>query len=254
MEDLHRLLRPNPFANDTGQIEPELADALAQPVTKRAEAVVVALAEGRIVLPISPHAQPADITALRAGKLPVSKNAESESSCASELDLSLSIPEVSYPGGATALPIFSSADQLAQWDSIYRPLLLKTRAAAALSLQRYGGQMVLDPQTSHQIWLGRSVTVSWITEMPWVSPWSDPELANYLAETADISAAVVLSVHAGAQGATIVQVGIPRALAERQVLQDAVQKVAIALAEDTYLKARFDVVEIRPEILESSIS
>ncbi|MDO5025860.1 MAG: SseB family protein [Trueperella sp.] len=253
MAEQHRLLRPNPFAGDTGEIEPELAKAFAQPLANRATAVVAALTTGRVVLPISPHAQPADIAALTAGKLPVADEATTESGCASELELNSSIPEVAYPGGATALPVFSSAAQLASWGGEYRPLLLKTRAAAALALQRYDGQMVLDPQSSQQTWLGRSVTVAWITEMPWIAPWADPELASYLANIAEIDQAVAVEVHAGLQGAAVIQLGVPPASAARQMLLAAVQKITTALGEDTYLKARFDVVEIRPETLESSV-
>lgn len=243
MVDFERFLRPNPFAGDDGEVQPQMAGALAlTDVAERQEALVAALATGRVFVPVQAHAHPGYEDGAVASHTPSpNPNAEALEE-ASELT-------VLAPGGLRAMPVFSSAAALAEFDPEARPLPVLGRNAAAQALL-HTGLLALDPvgENSPLVgdFFGRSAVVAIASDEVWLAPWIDPQIPMRLRSVlAGCEAAQSVTVSAGRQGVVRIAVVIADHVGIEGA-RDVVARVARALVHDPYLKSHLDLVEILP--------
>lgn len=243
MVDFERFLRPNPFAGDDGEVQPRMAAALAlTDPAERQEALVAALATGRVFVPVQAHAHPGYEDGAVASHTP-SPNPNAE---ALEEAGELTVPA---PGGLRAMPVFSSAAALAKFDPQARPLPVLGRNAAAQALM-HTGLLAVDPVgeglSPADDFLGRSAVVAIASNEAWVAPWIDPQIPMRLRSALTACEAVQdVMISAVPQGVVRIAVVIADHVGIEGA-QDAVTRVARALVHDSYLKAHLDLVEILP--------
>lgn len=232
--DIGRLFRSNPFADDDGAVQPAMAAALdLQDPGKRQKALVVALVSGRVFVPVRPHAHPGDSDG---------ETAEHEAHNPDQVALTeageLTVPA---PGDLRAMPVFSSAESLAQFDPAARPVPLLGRNAAAQSLL-HTGLLALD---CHDFF-GRSAVLAIASGESWLTPWDDPQVRESLERSlVGCEAAQAVRLLAGPGGVMRIAVVISDFVG-RKGAEEAVTRVATAMASDTYLKSHLDLVEIVP--------
>ncbi len=243
MVDFERFLRPNPFAGDAGEVQPQMAAALAlTDPAERQEALVAALATGRVFVPVQAHAHPGYEDGAVASHTP-SPNPNAE---ALEEASELTVPA---PGGLRAMPVFSSAAALAKFDPEARPLPVLGRNAAAQALM-HTGLLAVDPVDDGSSlagdFLGRSAVVAIASNEAWFAPWIDPQIPMRLRSVlAGCEAAQIVTVSAGRQGVVRIAVVISEFVGKVGA-REAVTRIAWALSHDPYLKSHLDLVEILP--------
>ena len=244
MVDFERLLRPNPFAGDDGGVQPQMAGALALTAgAERQEALVAALATGRVFVPVQAHAHPGYEDGGVASHTP-SPNPNAE---ALEEASELTVPA---PGGLRAMPVFSSAAALAEFDAAARPLPVLGRNAAAQALL-HTGLLALDPVGEGGSplvgdFFGRSAVVAIASDEAWCAPWIDPQILMRLRSAlTGCEAAQKVTVSAGSQGVVRIVVIISEFVGQEGA-REAVTRIAWALSHDPYLKSHLDLVEILP--------
>ncbi|QTG74712.1 SseB family protein [Trueperella pecoris] len=237
--DFNRLLNPQPFAGDLGDITDELAAAYAEPNRRRTVAIVEAL--GRVLVPVLPHAHPGRDGAGVAGHEGRSGKTD-PLECPDE-----DLVRVAFPGGKQALPIFSSARALAEWNPTARPVPLEVSKVASAALQRGQGVMVLDPDSEQTTWLGRSATAALASGTAWTAPWEDPSIASRILAGVDgeLPGLAGLCLEPGRAGAAVVVVELTEQVDREQAANIAHTLMAV-MGSDPYVKARLDVVELRP--------
>ncbi|MCI7551124.1 MAG: SseB family protein [Actinomycetaceae bacterium] len=240
MPDFSQLLKDNPFAGDDGSLTTALAKAFDEPEHLRFEAVVASL--GRVVIPVMPHARPAVD--------PSGKVAEHQKVSANPLDdAGDDLLDVDFPGGRKAYPIFSSAQALAQYDPQARPLLVTAQNMAQAAMTRGEGLLVLDPGLDAQQWLGRSAVVALATGKgdQWVAPWNDERIPREVQSSLPyaIPGFDHIVLEPARYGAVRVIVHILAGTSRDQAVA-AIETIAAILTRNEYVRARLDVVEIRP--------
>ena len=161
------LAAPTPFAHDDGAADPLLATALAdadRPAHERLERVVVALADGRLLVPVLAHAP---------------ESCGQTTAWPQESPLSAAAPAVETPGGRRALPVFSSAAALAAWSPDARPVPVDCATAARLARSGAEGRWLLDPGAADLV-VPRGAVASLAAGRAWVPAWRDEELQGRL--------------------------------------------------------------------------
>ncbi|MFT3942434.1 MAG: SseB family protein [Ancrocorticia sp.] len=243
MVDFERFLRPNPFAGDDGGVQPQMAAALAlTDAAERQEALVAALTTGRVFVPVQAHAHPGYEGGAVASHTP-SPNPNGE---ALEEASELTVPA---PGGLRAMPVFSSAAALAEFDAAARPLPMLGRNAAAQALL-HTGLLALDPVGEDLPlagdFFGRSAVVAIASDEAWFAPWIDPQIPMRLGSAlTGCEAAQKVTISAGRQGVVRIAVVISEFVG-KEGAREAVTRIAWALSHDPYLKSHLDLVEILP--------
>lgn len=229
------LFRENPFSDDDGSITPQLAAALGEPEHLRTEAIVGAL--GRVLIPVLPHAMPA------AGVEQDGLIADADApTCPDD-----GLIRVDFPGGRQAFPIFSSVQAVQNWNPEARPVPIDVARMAAVALTRGPGLLTLDPGSADETWLGRSAVAALAGGTDWTAPWDDPLIVEKITEAFDgyVPGLDKIGIQPGRCGsAVLVLYLIPPA--ERQVVENVVQTVSAVIASEPYVRARLDVIEIRP--------
>ena len=243
MVDFERLLRPNPFAGDDGGVQPQMASALAlTDAAERQEALVAALATGRVFVPVQAHAHAGYEDGSVASHVPSPNPNEEALEEASELT-------VPAPGGLRAMPVFSSAAALAEFDAQARPLPVLGRNAAAQALL-HTGLLAVDPAPEKFSlagdFFGRSAVVAIASGEAWLAPWIDPQILMRLRSAlTGCEAAQKVTVSAGSHGVVRIAIIISEFVGQEGA-REAVTRIAWALAHDSYLKSHLDLVEILP--------
>lgn len=241
MVDVHRLLRPNPFSGDDGGVQPQMAAALAfTDPAERQEALVAALGTGRVFVPVQAHVHPGYEDGGVAPHVPSPNPNEEALEEASELT-------VPAPGGLRAMPVFSSAAALAEFDPAARPLPVLGRNAAAQALL-HTGLLALDPLDSQAAggFVGRSAVAAIASGEAWLAPWIDPHIPLRLKHAlTGCEAAQDVKIAAGRQGVVRIIVVISD-FAGTNGAQQAIGRIAHSLAHDSHLKSHLDLVEILP--------
>lgn len=244
MPDINSLLAGNPFAGDDGSIEPAMAQALKEEPFFRTEAVVSALADGRVLVGAVPHSAPEK----------KSDGTIAEHETASD---PLSNPDglirVNFTPERFAYAIFSSADSYGEFMKKYnlasrvRPVPVKARDVAALGIARGQGMIVLDPGSSDQQWIGRSALLAIISGEEWVAPWDDPQIAEHI--MAALPGAVPglenVSVDPGEGGKAFLTVYLLLGTSREQA-ENVVTVLSSIVESEPYVKSRLDAVELRP--------
>ncbi len=191
-----RTLTPQPFADDDGRPDPALAAALARGDVEQAAAalltarvlvpVVAVLGEGPA--PIGPHGRPVD------------KSAD------------MAVATLVAPDATRALPVFSSAAELAAWDAAARPVPAEGPRAALSAVQDGCTVLVVDPHADHPLVLPRPVLWALAQGRRWLPPGRDPEVVDAvgaaLAGLADVTAVGVAGEGTGVEVALTVRPGL----------------------------------------------
>lgn len=244
MPNVESLFAPNPFAGDDGAIAPELALAFREHLLLKTEAVVAALGKVRVLVGAVPHSNPG---------VDAEGNVVPHEFAPSPLENSDGLIRVNCGPDRQAYAIFSSAQAYENFTKKYniasavRPVPIQARDTAALALARGEGLLVLDPDMPHQQWIGRSACMAIATGDEWCAPWDDPEIAQHImgALPGKVPGLERVSVDPGEGGSSFLTLYLIAGSSREQVAY-VVQVVSEIIRTDPYVKARLDVVELRP--------
>jgi len=219
-----RLLAPNPFAGDDGSRPAAFVAAKAVEPPHRTPAVVRALRDGRVLLPIRAHA--------RAG-------APAEG-CDQPTTATVEVPD-----GRAALPAFTSVAALTAWDPTARPLPVPGAEAARSALEVADGLLLLDPG-DEPVLVPRPAVTALAAGGEWVPAWADDAVVQAVARAlAGISDLVGVRVEPGRTTEVRVVVAVRRGV-ERERLDEAMRRASAAVARDELVRARVDSLEFYP--------
>lgn len=170
-----RSFSANPFAGDSGEVDPTLRAALAafeeilgrgpEQRTQMELATswgqcVVALGAARVLSPLMAEAGDYGVT---------------ESGALVEKTQELSVPHLAGPDGRAVAPVFSDVAAMAQWNSQARPIPVEG-ARAALAAASEGLALVLDPGSPGTRVFRRSALEAAATGNTYVAPWVDEQV------------------------------------------------------------------------------
>ncbi|MDY5855358.1 MAG: SseB family protein [Arcanobacterium sp.] len=244
MPYLESLLKGNPFAGDDGAIDPSLVRAFEAPELMRTESVVEAFEQARVLVGAVPHPHP--------GRTPDGSVAEHEIA-PEPLAQPDGLIRVNFAPERQAYAVFSGVDAYNFFTKKYdisarvRPMPVRAVDAARLAITHGDGLLVLDPSTANQCWIGRSACAALAAGESWVAPWDDDALAEHImaALPSYLEGFDHVAVDPGENGAAFLTIHMLAGLAQDRVhaIVDAVTEV---VASEPYVRARLDVVELRP--------
>lgn len=164
------LMRPD--RRDAGEELPRTATAWALPTdtpelaAERTRALTLALAEERLIVPVSVEADPDD---------PDHKPLDPSSSPLKTTD---------SPYGHSVVA-FTSADELKRWDPDGRPMTMKTyRVAVGALAGRGSGSITLNPGSGSRTLIPRPAVLALASGDSWLPAWEDRELRDELTAAA----------------------------------------------------------------------
>lgn len=167
-----RSFEPNPFAGDTGEADRGLIATLeafhSTEVSREkreelAEAVINALSNTRVLIPLIAHAGDYGLT--DDGRV-VEKTQE------------LSVVHVEGPDGRPVAPVFSSVATLSAWKPDARPIPVDTPRAAMAAASDGLASMILDPGSRLTFSLRRGAIRCLAQSLPYVSAVRDREVVE----------------------------------------------------------------------------
>lgn len=162
-----RSFEENAFANDDGKTPAELAAALAdKPVDKAA--LVAALTNSRLLIPLL--ATLGETSEGPHGKM-VEKSAE------------LGIVAVATPDKQTAIPVFSSVEDMARWKPDARPVPASSQRVALAAASEGHARVILNPATD-AVALRTPALEAIAKQVPWSPPHQDAWVKNWCDEVA----------------------------------------------------------------------
>lgn len=221
---------PNPFSNDDGTQPAEFAAAKAIEPPERTPAVVRALVAGRVLVPVLPHAAPAD---------PLNPHADDED-CEAPPSILMELPD-----GRHAMPAFTSMDAMRAWDPTARPVPMYGSRAAQAAVEQGDGLMLLDP-TDEVVLIPRPAVWALATGMEWVPAWKDPELGRVAAEAlAGITGTRGIALVPGRTAEVAAVVLVDETL-DRPQVERIMGEVSRALSTNPTLRERVDSLELVP--------
>lgn len=233
MVDLSRLAQPNPFAGDTGAIQPAMQAALRREnIADRIEAIVAALADGRLVLAVQAHDR--------------DERSGDENATERSVKESLGIP-VRAPNGSIASAAFTDVESQSVFMPASRPVLASASNVASQVLLDSGVLAInpLERSGSSAIFLGRSALYSVVTHEQWISPWNDAELQVQLDSA--VAHPLIAGVEISPCANGLVRLGIMvKSQGGRSEAEWAVARLADVIASNEYVRPRLDLVEIVP--------
>ncbi|GAB3565742.1 SseB family protein [Spelaeicoccus albus] len=164
-----RDLRPNPFAGDTGESDPELVELMRAAVgstsADRHRAVVEALAPARLFVPIV--AAPGETETTDDG-LEADKSAD------------MAMVTVAAPDGRRTVPAFTSVALLAAWSSEARPVPVESVRLMLSAVSEDAQLVIIDPGTDYAFLVRRPAVWALAQGKPWTPSWADPDVADAL--------------------------------------------------------------------------
>lgn len=155
----------NPFAEDDGSTPPALAKVFSKDTLDKQE-LFSALETARLLVPLLAELGESEIGPF--GKM-VDKSAE------------LSVVAVSTPDGQTALPAFSSVEQMQLWNAGARPVPIDARRVALAAVGEGHSRVILDP-ASKAIGLRRPFLAQLAQQRKWLPPHLDSAVAELIAQ------------------------------------------------------------------------
>lgn len=238
MPDFSKLLKPNPFAGDTGERAAEVAQALA--LTTQDRAVKVHAALERVFLAVFPHAHPGH----DANGGVAEHNRQDD-----PLEADDGLFQPSFPGYRMAIEVFSDAATTVKVHPGSRPVPVFVREVARTSLSRGSGLLVLNPRTDDVVYFGRSAAAAFATRTHWTPAWEDSQLLQELNDGIKAKVAnAEIEISGTPAGTEILHLRF-RAEGDskptRSEAERAVSALASLLEENAYVRARFDAVEIK---------
>ncbi len=224
-----RTLTPQPFADDDGRADHALAAALARGDVEEAAA---ALLTARVLVPV--------VAVLGDGPAPIGPHGRPVDKSAD-----MAVATLVAPDGTRALPVFSSAAELAAWDPAARPVPAEGPRAALSAVQDGCTALVVDPRAARPLVLPRPALWALAQGRRWLPPGRDPEVADAVS-TALTGLADVTAVRASGEGT-----GVEVALTVRPGLDAAALEV---LLDDVRARlAATDLLAERAEALALSV-
>lgn len=164
----------NAFANDDGSTPPALAAVFRNSVIDKSE-LFLALENSRVLIPLIAQLGESE-TGAHGHK--VDKSAE------------LSIVAVSTPDNQTALPVFSSVEQMQLWNKAARPVPAEMRRVALAAISEGHTRVVLDA-ASRAIVLRRPMLSALAQSIPWSPPHISQTVSQMVAKAIGTSSSIV---------------------------------------------------------------
>ena len=169
------------FDNDDGLIDAKLESALEalKGGTGSEQLVQAALAETRVYIAV--------IAQLAEGGL-------GESGFTEDKEADMALVTLSAPDGRTALPIFSSVENLQAWHPEARPVAVYAPRAALSAVSEEAQLLVLDPGADFTFVLRRPGMWALAQQREWIPSYLNEDLATVVAEQA-LSEDSLSSIH-----------------------------------------------------------
>lgn len=164
----------NSFASDDGSTPPALANLFAAPVMNKRE-LFHALENSRLLIPLVAQLGESEIG---AHGQKVDKSAE------------LSVVAVSTPDNQTALPVFSSVEQMKKWNLLARPVPVESRRVALAAIAEGHTRVVLDA-AGRGIVLRRPMLAALAQSVPWSPPHESPAVMEAVEQARANSSSIV---------------------------------------------------------------
>lgn len=157
----------NKFSADNGLADEKLMNAITefQAGTAPAEKVITAFAEARLLIPLVANLGE---TGEGAHGLEIDKSAD------------LSIVTVRTPDGQNALPVFSSVEAMANWNSNARPVPNFGRQVAFAAASEGNTRLVLDPMAPSEFVIRRPGIAFLAQGFEWIAPHNHPEVTGVI--------------------------------------------------------------------------
>ena len=172
--------------SDRGQLLPLTSIALAEPFgtvrqkAGRAVALAGALVSERLVVPVPVEAHPDDTGEHRNQGLGV--------------DDEIPLPVASGPYGPAVLA-FSSAEQLAAWDPVARPMTMSAQRVALVATQTGAPPSILvDVASAAPVTLPVAAVHALVGADSWLPPWAEPGLASDLLAVAQARCSDIVDI------------------------------------------------------------
>lgn len=225
-------LKPNPFPDDDGTQPPAFAEAKAVEPPGRTPAVVDALIAGRVMVPVLPHAMPAD---------PLNPHADKDDdSCREPVSILVELPD-----GRHAMPAFTSIAGMQAWNAEARPVLMYGSQAAQAAAEQGDGLMILDPD-DEAVLIPRPAVWALASGNEWVPAWADRDLGGVAAGAlAGIPGTRGVALVPGRQAEVAAVVLMDEGL-DRSAVESAMDAAAKALGTHKLLRERIDSLELVP--------
>jgi hypothetical protein len=152
-----RSFEPNEYANDAGEADPALIEAIGalRAGTGTAEAVVDAFRNARLLIPL--------LAAL-------GESGEGAHGQTVDKSADLSVVTVATPDGLDGLPLFSSVAAMTAWNKDARPVPSSAPRAALAAASEGNTRIILDPGSPTEFVLRRVAIAAVAQQLPWSPP------------------------------------------------------------------------------------
>jgi len=223
--------RTSDFAGDDGRTPEALALAYRRPAPDRIGAVVEALRQVRVLIPVVANVDEMEEPA-------------GEGQIAGDKQSHAAMVTVATADGRAALPVFSSTAAMAVWRADARPVPVEARKAALAAGTEADSLLILDPGTPEVTLIPSQAVAAIATGEEWVSALLDARVHEAIA---DIVAAIPAAVRAEVQPGRDAEVRIVLALRpglDRVAVINASNQMSAALASTPLLAERIDSLEL----------
>ncbi len=228
-------LKPFPhtseFAGDDGSTPEALVAAYAQTDSHRLSAIVAALADSRVLIPV-------------VAKIDKMEEPEYEGQIVGDKESHAAMVTVAAPDGRAALPVFSSTTAMAQWREDSRPVPVNARRAALAAATEADSLLVLDPGTENATLIPASAVAAIAKGEQWRSALFDDEVHQAIARIVEsIPAAVRAEVQPGKDAEIRIVLALRPGLDKVAVI-NASNHMSAALGSTPIITERVDSLEL----------
>lgn len=229
-------LKPFPhtstFAGDDGTTPAALATAFAAEAPHRLTAVVEALRDARVLIPV-------------VAKIDEMEEPEYEGQIVGDKQSHAAMVTVAAADGRAALPVFSSTTAMAAWRADARPVPVEARNAALAAGTEADSLLVLDPGTPETTLIPSQAVAAIATGEEWRNPLFDTEVHEAIARIVEaIPAAVRAEVQPGKDAEIRIVLALRPGL-DRVAVISASNQLSAALGSTPLITERIDSLEVR---------
>lgn len=222
----------SPFAGDDGSTPAALATAFATEQPHRLGAIVEALRQARLLIPV-------------VANLDEMETPEFEGQVVGEKSAHAAMVTVATADGRAAIPVFSSVAALATWRPDARPVPVEARKAALAAGTEADSLLVLDPGSDHATLVPTHAVAAIATGEEWSNPLLDPQVHEAVAAIVEaIPAAVRAELQPGADAEIRIVLALRPGL-DRVGVISASQQASTALGQSEVVTSRIDSLELR---------
>lgn len=217
------------FDGDTGEADPALTVALADPADE--VALMTAVSAARLLVPIVAEPVSVDTTGeSSAGHLPVEKQTD------------MAAVTLVAADGTRALPVFSSMAAIAAWDPAARPVPVTAARAGQAAVSERCDVIVVDVAGPATVALRPSMVWALAQQRPWLPAHEDESVRRAVATAVRDQAAVVShEVGPGEPGQGVLRIALTlHPGLDAATVQAVATAVGEQLATDGEVRARID--------------